>query len=266
MLNVNEFLIRHPVFTRKRFEAFVREKGSKRKNTLKQILHYHQKQGRIINVKRNLYAAVPPGRNPEQYPVDSFLLAGHMNEDAVIGYHTALELHGHAHSVQHRYLYLTEKATHPFSFRGMKFKPVSFPKALIVKKQQRMEVESMNREGCHIDVTTLERTLVDALDRPHLSGGWEEIWRSFTGIGYLKIERLIEYVCALDNQTTTAKTGFFLEQNRETFSVREEDLKRLEDGVPDQPRYMDKDLGSGTMQTRWNLIVPDYILTQGWHE
>jgi len=38
-------------------------------------------------------------------------------------------------------------------------------------------VSIAERSGQSLRVATLERTLVDVLDRPELSGSWEEIWR-----------------------------------------------------------------------------------------
>ena len=50
---------------------------------------------------------------------------------------------------------------------------------------------SIERLGVKIAVTTLERTFVDMLDRPHLSGSWEEIWKSFENIEYLDLNQVI---------------------------------------------------------------------------
>ena len=39
-------------------------------------------------------------------------------------------------------------------------------------------VESHHRHDVDVRVTGYERTLVNVLDRPDLTGSWEEIWRS----------------------------------------------------------------------------------------
>jgi predicted transcriptional regulator of viral defense system len=45
-------------------------------------------------------------------------------------------------------------------------------------KKENYGVVRLDRSGMEVNVTSLERTMVDVLSRPDLSGDWEEIWRS----------------------------------------------------------------------------------------
>ncbi len=65
-----------------------------------------------------------------------------------------------------------------------------------------------------VHVTSRERTLVDALDRVSLSGGWEEVWRSLEMMSNLDLNSVVMYVAALGNATTVARSGL-LEQHSE---------------------------------------------------
>jgi predicted transcriptional regulator of viral defense system len=67
-------------------------------------------------------------------------------------------------------------------FRGNEFRGVLFPKALREKEEELFGVNREDRAGLQVRVTSLERTMVDLLDRPDLSGGYEEIWRSWEEI------------------------------------------------------------------------------------
>ncbi len=67
----------------------------------------------------------------------------------------------------------------------------------------------MDRRGLEVRVTGLERTLVDVLDRPYLSGTWEEIWRSFDSVDFFDLDKVVEYSILLGNAITAAKVGFF---------------------------------------------------------
>ena len=69
------------------------------------------------------------------------------------------------------------------------------------------------RAGMPIRVASIERTMVDALDRPHFSGGWEEVWRSLESVEFFDLDKVVEYALLLDNATTASKVGFFLEQH-----------------------------------------------------
>ncbi|MFB6356433.1 MAG: hypothetical protein ABEJ65_07950, partial [bacterium] len=127
--------------------------------------------GRLGRVRQGLFYVVPEDHEPETFPADPYLIASKVRDDSVIGYHSALQLHGHAHFVHHRFLYLTHDPPRPFSHRGNEFKAVKYPASLRKENQESMLVESMDRQGLDVNVTSLERTLVDVLSRPELAGG-----------------------------------------------------------------------------------------------
>ena len=79
-------------------DRFLSERGSGNTHTRNSLLAYHRKQGRIVHVRRGLYATVPRGMDPETASIDPYLVAAKMTGDAVLGYHTALEFHGRAYS------------------------------------------------------------------------------------------------------------------------------------------------------------------------
>ena len=76
---------------------------------------------------------------------------------------------------------------------------------------------------------SLERTLVDVMDRPHLSGSWEEIWRSLEMIKHINIDNVIEYALLLNNSTTIAKVGYYIEQHRDVLDIADYQLHALDD-------------------------------------
>lgn len=167
-----------------------------------------------------------------------YLLAAKMTGDAVLGYHTALEFHGKAYSVYNRLHYLSARRSLPVVFRNYEFIRVSVPQPLLVKGQEMFGVIRQKRSDSELRVTGLERTLVDILDRPELTGSWEEIWRSLESIEFFDIEQVIEYVLLLENATTAAKVGFFLEQHGEDLMLDDVHLKPLQRFRPRRPHYL----------------------------
>jgi predicted transcriptional regulator of viral defense system len=118
-----------------------------------------------------------------------------------------------------------------------------------------------------VRVTSLERTLVDVLDRPHLAGTWEEIWRSLESMAYLDLDQVVAYTLLLGNGTTTAKVGFFLEQHREVFMVKEAHLQPLRQHRPRMPHYVERRDGrSGRLAPAWNVIVPREVSERSWQD
>jgi predicted transcriptional regulator of viral defense system len=237
-------------------------------STLHNSLAYHQKQGHIIRIRRGLYYSIPRGANASSYPVDPFLVSSKMAEDAVLGYRTALDLHGKLHTTSSKFIYLSKKRVmSSFIFKDVEYQAVSIPTALKAKNNEQFGLQSIDRLGQSILVTTLERTLVDVLDRPHLCGSWEEIWLSLESIEYLDLDQILKYALLLDNATTIAKLGFFLEIHSERLMIAGHYLETLCKHRPLKPHYLErKHKQPQKMISKWNLIVPLSLINREWEE
>ncbi|MCK4727608.1 MAG: hypothetical protein KAT27_01670 [Desulfobacterales bacterium] len=266
-MKLRDFFARKPVFTHAEFVAFLHAEGPRSVKTRESLLSYYTRTGRILRVRRGLYITVPPGVDPEARPLDPYLLAGKMTDDAVLAYHTALEFHGKAHSVHEQFLYLTKRAPRPVTFRSYRFRGVSVPKALHDKGQESFGLTVAERAGIDVRVTSLERTLVDVLDRPKLGGGWEEIWRSLESVEFFDLDQVVRYALLLGNATTIAKVGFYLEQHRDALMVDDAHLESLRAHRPKQPHCLARiSKAPRRLVAEWNLVVPEEILQQSWAE
>ncbi len=263
-MHFKEFLAKHPVF---RIDELSQLGEKVNRWTLKATLAHHRKQGHIILVRRGLYATVPQGASHETCPVDPYILASKMADDAVLAYHTALEVHGKAHSVYEQFRYLTNRATRTVEFRFHKYEGIRPPAALRAAGKKDFDVKTVDRSGVAVNVTSLERTLVDILDRPDIGGGWEEIWQSLEAVEFFDLEKVAEYALLLGNATTAAKVGYYLEQHREALMVEDVHLKPLRKCRPKRPHYMDRNSrGKGRLASEWNLIVPNLVVQRSWEE
>lgn len=262
-----EFFRKHPVFTGAEMADYLSSYGEVGSRTKEALLAYYRKTGGVVSVRRGLYAVIPPGANPVSYSVDPFLVTAKLTKDAVLSYHTALEFHGHAYSVQEHFIYTALRPLSPLTFRTHVFRGVRLPESLRRVNKENFGVARMDRSGMEVRITSLERTLVDVLSRPGLSGGWEEIWRSLESVEFFDLDKVVEYALLLGNATTAAKVGFFLEQHREPLMVEEKHLKPLHDLRPRQPHYLDRDKRkSGRLVSEWNLVVPIEVTEQTWAE
>jgi predicted transcriptional regulator of viral defense system len=261
------FFQRHPVFTAEEFQRLLESRGAKSPSTRKTLLARRLKAGDLVRVRRGLYAVVPAGATAQTAPIDPYLVASRMATDAVLGYHTALEFHGKAHSVFEVFWFLTQAAARSVTFRSYRFEPVLFPRSLRGAQQQMFGVRQMERSGLSVQVTSLERSFVDVVDRPDLGGGWEEIWRSLEAVEFFDLDRVVEYALLLGNSTTIAKVGFFLEQHRDSLMVGDGHLQALQQHKPKQPHYLERSRKqSGRLVADWNLVVPLALIQRSWSE
>ena len=60
----------------------------------------------------------------------------------------------------------------------------------------------------NVKVTTLERTVIDCIDRIDRSGGTEELLQSIRSVQYLDENRLLEILEDYNKATLYKKTGF----------------------------------------------------------
>ena len=218
--------------------------------TMDRTLARWRQQGRIEPVKRGLFVRLGPGEALPDYAA----LAARMAPDAAAAYHTALEVHGCAQSLFERFHFVTWTRVKAVTYHGRKLVPVR-PRAELAAEGGERWIETHERDGVELRVTSLERTAVDVLDRPDLAGGIEEVWRSLAGLPAIDPVALLDYVLALKSARVAARVGFFLESRREELAVPASTLVALQEMLPRHPVHMARALG-GRLNSRWRLIVP----------
>ena len=264
-ITLSKFMAGRQIFTIAEAQAHLQV--GKDNRTLKNLMSYHLKKGNIIRIRRGIYYVVPAGTRSEECQADPYLVCSRLAPDAILAYHTALAFWGKLHSVRNDFVYSTQnKAKAPFIFQGFSYKGVSHQKNLERRHSLDFGVETSYYLSHQLRVTSLERTFVDILDRPALTGEWEEIWRSLEAIEYLDLDAVSAYAVLLENASTIAKVGLFLELHREELMVEEDQLKKLSRHISKKPHYLDCSKGAQQLVKRWNLIVPRALLEREWEE
>ena len=259
-MSLKNFFATHPVFRRDEFDEYQKDKSPW---TRKNSLAYHCRQGRLRLVRRGLYAVVPHGVDPHSYHVNPYLLASRLASDAFVSFHTALELFGKAYSTFQRKHYGSIRSFHPFEFDGCQYEWTSVSKALIEADQPYFAITTVECAGLDVRVTSLERTMVDLLDRPNPGGGWEEIYRSLESVEYFDLDAVVKYVHLLNKKTTAAKVGYYLQQHTEELMVDDSHLAELRKLRPKQAFYLERG-GSGMVIRDWNIVVPEWLANRSW--
>jgi predicted transcriptional regulator of viral defense system len=83
------------VFGHGEFLAAVADRG-RSKATANNLLALHLASGRLLRVRRGLYAVLLRGIEPAMADVDPYLVSSKLQDDAIIAYHAALQFHGKA--------------------------------------------------------------------------------------------------------------------------------------------------------------------------
>ena len=260
-----EFFANHPVFPHGEFTAALTARG-RSPRTANNLLAWYLASGRLVRVRRGLYAVVPRGTDSEQAVVDPYLTASNAAEDAVIAYHAALQFYGKVYSIWRNFHFLAGRRGKPFSFRGQEFIPVQVPSRLRPLPDWGGGVVEKRHAGGRVRVTTFERAMVDVLAEPARGGGWEEIWRSLEMVEFFDLDAVVAYVKTRGSALTAARVGFFIDQHRETLMAEDKHLNALRTLAPSQPRYFDRSRRPGKLVPGWNLVVPEYVLHRRWED
>jgi len=232
------------------------DRGSRSPGTVSSHLARWRRQHRILKVKEGVYVRLDPDADTPAQSVDFLALASLLAPDGALAYHTALEAHGIAQSLFERLTFVTWTKTRRIRFQGREFVPVRPREALRRSGRANGWIESMDRMGAEVKVTSLERTVADVLDRPDLAGGADEVWRSCAGVSALDLGELESYARAIGSRTLAAKVGFLLERRADDLAVPPALLVRLRKRAPRSPVYFDRRRRS-RFASGWNLMVPE---------
>ena len=261
-----DFFYEHPVFRYEEFRDAHQASGERSPLTTTSVLAQHVASGRLIHVRRGVYGvgrALPRGAAAH---VDPFIVAGKLARDAVVAYHAALQFRGVAYSIWHRYAVLSRSLPRRFLWGHNEFVGVAPPAAVRDLPDFGGGITCEHYAGAMVRVTSVERTLVDVLDRPRLGGGWEEVWRSLEMVEFVDLDVVVAYTTKLGTALTAARVGYFLESHRDQLFVEDRHFNTLREMVPKQPRYMDGSRAPGRLVKPWNIIVPEAVLGRTWEE
>lgn len=214
------------------------------------------KEGRLCRIQKGIYGVLEPLDDPARCLPDKFLVGAKIRKGGFLGYHTALELHGCAYSAFYNTVYVCMRPGErfdPFSFRGLKFKPVLI-------QNTDLGTGVMKYVGQEIRVTDKERTFIDCLDRVNYAGGWEECLKSLQALEGLNFERLLAYLSERGNRFLLRKVGFALEllKKNSVFygHLKDERLQELGRQARGPPSYLEP-AERGRLNKDWLLYVPE---------
>jgi predicted transcriptional regulator of viral defense system len=250
------FFARHPVFRLVDWAAAAGEDGVARAH---ERARHHVSAGRLLRVGRDLYAAVPPGVDPDRFSPDPYLVAAAIRPDALLSHHTALDLHGVAHSVFRRYAFFTAGARTTLQFRGAEWKPLRHPAPLVASRRTDFGVVRLDRDGAILRVTSPERTLIDGFAAPAWSGGLEEHVNSCEGFRDLDLDLVWSYLALLDRALLFSAVGWFVESRAGVAEASSKFLARVERRALVRSHYLGGRRPGGAFVRRWKLILPSTL-------
>lgn len=237
--NPADFISQHQVFRREEFVAAYRAMGRDTASA-RAALQYHVNKRHLWVVKRGVYAQVAT--------TDEWLLAARLTPDAVISHDGALSLRGLTPLAQ-RVSFLTAHRAKPTIYEDLVCQPIR-----VSADNLGQRVEIINRFGLPITVTTLNRTLVDCLDRLDRAPDLEELLGAFLATEHeTSADEMIAWALTFDSPLLCSRLAFFLKCGRRNLTPHQED--DLKQASLKAPGYFNR-----TAKTRHDKLIPSLNL------
>jgi len=259
------------VFSRAEFaEALCAPEGSR---AVGRLLAREVGAGRIRRVRRGVFVAASDAESPGRFVVPDYLVASRLRPDAVLGYHTALELYGIQYSA-----IISEVQVLSRGRPGHTDLP--FGRCRFIRPHRALEeagrtdcltvtVEAM---GVPVRGTAFERALVDAFHRPDRACGRDEVIDSLAyapvHLNDFDCRRVADYVELLGIRHLAGAVGWCLERWRTEMNVSERTLDRLRAMLPRSNSYaLGARPGNARLADGWRVLLPPDALDttfEGW--
>lgn len=261
-----DFLQQNTVFTTEDFARYLG--GPDALSRARFRLRYFTREGRVKAVVRGVFATVPFHTTPRQHEPDPYLVAAAVRPDAVFCHHSALELHGQAHSLWHVVTVYTRRRRAPVPLGSSRIVFLVHPPVMRRGRRGELDIEEMlrrwtrpmTRAGHSLTVTGPERTLVEGFRSLRWVGGVDELVESATGFVTLNLNELSEILTLYDSPRLWAAVGWFLERNQGKLFLPDSFLEDLSRHRPKSPVYLEPGRVGAAYVRRWNLLVPRHLI------
>ena len=238
-----------PLFTLE--EARGLYKKDARNRSILNLLHRLKRQGRVRLVANGVYAGTLAGT-----PLNRYRVPHALRGDAVVGLHSALELHGVANQVFQTVHYFSERPRKDVRFDGVTYHRVAPPRVLLAPSHRLFQTE---RGADGVLVTGRERSFVDCLLFLDYSGGVEELDKSLAMFPSFDFEATLAYLKLLRRPWLYSRLGYLLDRHAEKLFFRGKVRDRLLQKLPRGVVYLaDKRSGQSWVPT-WKLMVPETL-------
>lgn len=206
------------------------------------------KKGALDKVKSNLYVRVPAHlvHDRGKYAEDPILVAKHLAKPYFFSYNTALTLHGLAQQFARNYFISTTKHISKVKYHENLICPV------ILTEKRFFGFDKKEYAKEEVIVSDLERTIVDAIDRPEYVGGYEEVLRCLSDVEKINWDKLLTYIKKMDEKILVNRVGYVCDFLK--VDVPSSFIEKLHGMISKNIYYFEKDK-KGKFNKKWKIIV-----------
>ncbi len=174
-----------------------------------QALSRLARAGWLERVERGLYMIIPLEAGPERrWSEDPKIIAAHLEPQGAVAYWTALHHWGMTEQIPR--LLIVQSRTRRHASRATRL-GVDY-RFVLVTPRKFFGVIRQWSGGAAFNITSPEKTLIDALDRPDLCGGMPLVVDALTRLANLDWDRLDRYLTRFDSGAVYKRLGYLSER------------------------------------------------------
>jgi len=188
-------------------------------NTAREIASRLTEKGWLDRLFPGTYLIIPLTAGEEAvYTTHEYLIAAHVAEPMYIGYYSALSHHGLTEQVPRTVYVVTPTRAQSREIHGVPYRVTT------VTERKFFGFEPTSIEGTTVQVSDLEKTLVDCADHPEFCGGLRELATAMRTADERGCEwdTVGEYLERLDNGAATKRIVYLADQLGIDLPAREE--------------------------------------------
>jgi predicted transcriptional regulator of viral defense system len=178
-------------------------------NTAREIASRLTEKGWLDRLFPGTYLIIPLAAGEEAvYTTHEYLIAAHVAEPMYIGYYSALSHHGLTEQVPRTLYVVTSTRAQSREIHGVPYRVTT------VTERKFFGFESTSIEGTTVQVSDLEKTLVDCADHPEFCGGLRELATAMRTADERGCDwdTVGEYLERLDNGAATKRIVYLADQ------------------------------------------------------
>ena len=216
------------------------------------LLHKAAKRGLLSHVKRDLFVVVPSDfGSGRDYAGNPFLIARQLagNAPYFMSHATAMEIHRMVTQPQLAIFISSAKRLPRQTLQGTEFRFI-----LIKTDQVFGTTKHWVSKQESVEISDLERTVIDGLRHPHYCGGVTEVAKGlWMRRQDMQIDKLVAYALRLGTGAVLRRLGFLLEQ----YGLgSKENVAKLQEALTPTYLALDPNLPKeGPYLKRWRLQV-----------
>lgn len=210
------------------------------------ILRGYIEDALVVKIRRNLYAVT--NLATKHIEANRYEVASALTPTAYISYHSALEFYGMANQVFNTMYVASDSRFNNFDFDGLSYIYARSPISVGI------ETPIMSYG---IRITSLERTIIDCIDRIDRCGGSEEMLQCFGMIMHVSEVKLMEVLSSYDKATLYKKAGFVLSKFKSRFNLSDAFFQTCKEMANVGSKMLTSYEDCTEYDKEWNISYPD---------